>query len=98
MKRFAAISAAFRYAENAARGGGLAFHCQGAPPVEGFTSPLYMAQNLILRAFMQKKGVVRASDRERVRGVHGVARLARGLLRVWRALAGTAGRFRGARV
>lgn len=39
----------FTYAENVARGCGLVFRCDGSPPVEGFTSPLYMALLLLCR-------------------------------------------------
>ncbi|HEY6879855.1 MAG TPA: hypothetical protein VI299_17625, partial [Polyangiales bacterium] len=39
----------FTYAENFARGCGLDFRCDRSTPVEGFTSPLYMACLLLLR-------------------------------------------------
>jgi arabinofuranosyltransferase len=39
-----------RYAENLATGCGLRFRCDGSPPVEGFTSPLFMACLALFRA------------------------------------------------
>lgn len=39
------------YAENFAHGCGLTFRCDGSAPVEGFTSPLYMALLVLARIF-----------------------------------------------